>query len=155
MSLSSWFHDKWNGVKNAISPMINTVVSKVNGIIGNVKAGFTNVFGEGLVGIDETNAGTINDAVEEYIRTMEDCLASYNTKTDIGAGLKGDAKDAAEVFLEAIRDLMSAYVSNMRQSKHDLEEVLANYKAGSQNIAQQVTSDAEDIRSQAQSIHMD
>ncbi len=155
MSLQSSLGNIKSKIGNEITGTITNVKAKLSSILGNATTTITSVWDSGFVGIDEKNAGNIKDALENYIKGVEDVLASFNTITDIGSALKGDSAQAAEEFLSAIKELMNAYVTQMRQDARDFDEILANYQQGSSDIARQVTQNADDIRSEAEAIRLD
>lgn len=155
MSLQSSLGNIKSKIGNDITGTITSVKAKLSSILGNVTTSITSVLDGGFVGIDEKNAGEIKNALERYIEEIEGVLASFNTVTNIGAALKGESAQAAEEFLSAIKELMNAYVTQMRQDARDFDEILANYQQGSSDIANQVKQNAEDIRSEAEAIRLD
>lgn len=155
MSLQSSLGNISSAIGNDISGAINTISSKLNGILGNAKTQITSIWDGGFVGIDAKNAPMIAAALEKYISTIQDTLDRFNQITDIDRALKGASAEAAKEFLDAIKELMNAYVTQMRQDSKDLQEVIASYEQGSQDIARQVSQNAQDIRSEAEQIHLD
>lgn len=155
MSLQSSLGNIASAIGNDISGAINTISSRLNGILGNAKTQITSIWDGGFVGIDAKNAPMIAAALEKYISTIQDTLDRFNQITDIDRALKGASAEAAKEFLDAIKELMNAYVTQMRQDSKDLQEVIASYEQGSQDIARQVSQNAQDIRSEAEQIHLD
>ncbi len=155
MSLQSSLGNIASAIGNDISGAINTISSRLNGILGDAKTQITSIWDGGFVGIDAKNAPMIAAALEKYISTIQDTLDRFNQITDIDRALKGASAEAAKEFLDAIKELMNAYVTQMRQDSKDLQEVIASYEQGSQDIARQVSQNAQDIRSEAEQIHLD
>lgn len=155
MSLQSSLGNIASSIGNDIAGAVNSISAKLNGILGNAKSQITSIWDGGFVGIDMSNAPMIADALEKYISTIQSTLDKFNQITDIDRALKGASAEAAKEFLDAIKELMSAYVTQMRQDSRDLQEIMANYEHGSQDIAKQVSTNAQAIKAAAEEIRLD
>lgn len=58
-------------------------------------------------------------------------------------------------FIAAIKELLTAYVSTMKQEIEEADEAYQNFMQSGQSVAQDVNSAASEIRSNASSIRLD
>lgn len=124
-------------------------------LVGTTSASMGNMWSGGFVGMSESGMEQLKQAIETYCKEIEAIIDEFNEEGDIDNALKGEVNTAARDFIRAVKQLLQAYVSTMRQGKDEANEAWNNWKQASQDISQNVTSDAEQIRSNAKQIRID
>lgn len=155
MSVQSVVGNFTRGINDPISNIISGAKANFDGIIGTAQAQLGSFWSGGFVGMSESGMEQLKQAIETYCVEIEGIINDFNAEGDIDNALKGEVNVAARDFIRAVKELLKAYVSRMRQEKMDADTAWKNWQQASQEIGQSVTSDAEQIRSNAASIRID
>lgn len=155
MSVQSAIGNFTRGAQDTISDILTGAKTNFDGIVGTTSTALGSLWSGGFVGMSESGMEQLKQAIETYCTEIEAIINEFNEEGDIDNALKGDVNTAARDFIHAVKELLQAYVSRMRQEKIDADEAWNNWKQASQDISQNVTSDAEQIRSDAASIRID
>lgn len=108
-----------------------------------------------FVGISEQGFADLKTAFNTYINKMEDIINGFNEKGDIEIALRGDMQTQMVDYIASIKELLVAYVTQMRQNFDDMDAAYEAFKSGDTTIGQNVSSEASDIRSKAGTIRLD
>lgn len=154
-SLRSEFNNAVAGLDTTVTTTVQSLGAKFQNIVGSVSASLSSLWDGGVVGINTNNAGELKNALQTYCSDIEAQIDSFNAAANLEIALKGQMQQAATDFVQAVKNLLEAYVSTMRQSIKDLDAVIEAYTNADQSISNQVQSNASEIRSQAQAMRMD
>lgn len=155
MSIQSAVGNIVGNVGNDLQSIISGVRTNLQTIVGSVSTGLSNIWSGGFAGIDENNFETIKSALIEYCDSIEAHINEFNQASKLEVAYKGAIQDAADDFVRAIKDILSAYVSTMRRNIAEADTAFQNYKQAAQAIAQDIHSDAQAIRDDAQKIRIE
>jgi HPt (histidine-containing phosphotransfer) domain-containing protein len=155
MSLQSRVGDITRGVQDTINEALNQADSLFENIIGNATTALNNIWDGGFAGMSADGMESLKTALENYCKNIEAQIASFNEQGNLEIALKGEAQAAAVDFVGAVKQLLQAYVSRMRQEISEADEAYNNWIAASKGLASDVRSDADDIRSNAASVRLD
>lgn len=155
MSLKTFTENLGNGIANRVNQAVTHAKSAIGNIIGTAKASFTSIWDGGFAGISEQGIEELKNALKQYCAAIEDHIASFNTAVPTEGAFAGPIRDASVDYLESIKDLLKAYVSTMKVNLDDLDAAFAAYMKQSNELAANIRSDAESIRSQAAQIKLD
>lgn len=142
-------------VQDVLSSLITSAKTQVSNIVGSVTTSLSNIWDGGFTGMSEAGLAELKIQLTNYCQEIQDLIGGFDQTGDITAALKGDVQTAAYDFIAAIKVLLQAYVSTMKQEIDEIEEAYQNFLRSGQSISQDVKSDASDIRSNANSISLD
>lgn len=157
MSIQSGIGNITAGVGNAVDGGLAWASSRLESLVGTVKAGLGNIWGGGFAGIskDKIDADLI-PALERYCETIEDSINQFNADADVTSSFAGpELAPAVKDFVSAIKELLKAYVSTMRKEIASVNSAYEQYTTGSQSVASNVSTNAQDIRSAASEVRLD
>lgn len=155
MSIQSALGNIVSNVKNDLQTLLSGAKSKLQGIVGTISTSLSNIWDGGFAGINENELDTLKDALNNYCNNIDDIINGFDQTTNLDVAYKGAINEAANDFVDAVKEILTAYVSTMRRNIAEADTAFANYKQAAQSIAQDVKSDAADIRSEAQKIRLD
>ena len=155
MSVRSNLGNLSHSVQDTLSSVLATAKTQISNIVGSTSTGLSNVWSGGFTGMSESGINDLKTSLTSYCQEIQGLIDGFDQNGDITSALKGDAQVAASEFIDAIKKLLQAYVSTMKQEIAEVDEAYANFVAAAQSISQDVSSDASDIRSNASSISLD
>lgn len=155
MSIRSTVGNFTHSVQDNISSLLATAKTQVENIVGSTTTSLTNIWSGGFTGMSESGMAELKTQLSNYCQEIQDLIESFDQTGDITMALKGDVQTAAYDFIAAIKTLLQAYVSTMRQEIEEADEAYRNFMASGQSISQDVSDAASDIRSNANSIRLD
>lgn len=155
MSIRSTLGNITHNAEDFISNIFNGARTALENIVGNVSTSLSNIWSGGFVGMSESGIDELCSQIENYCQSIEAQIAQFDEKGNIENALKGDVQVAAADFIAAVKQLLQAYVSTMRQEIAESHEAYTNFVNSGKSIAQDVESAASDIRSNADSIKLD
>lgn len=143
------------GYDNFVTNNVNQGISSMENAVGTFVAGLTSIWDGGFVGINTNNVGEIRDAIKNYCNEIEAHIASFNENASLEVAVKGKMNDASQDFIRSVKELLEAYVSTMKASLTDLEVAVQAMETSDSDLSNQISSNAQDIRSAAQAIRID
>lgn len=155
MSLQSYVGDITHNIGTTVNDLLNQAQNGLKQINGAVQTSLSTIWSGGFAGISESGLQNVEKAIDIYISNVQAIINEFKPEGDIEIALKGAPHDAAVSFIASVKELLDAYVSTMRNEKNEMWEAFNNYQKAGQNISQQVTQDADQIRSNADSIKVD
>ena len=155
MSLQSVVGNTKVGAQNAISNILSTATSSIQNIIGNAKTGLSNIWSGGFAGMSESGMADLKTALKNYCDAIEAQINTFDEEGNISNAYKGNINNAAREYIRSIKELLNAYVTQMKANISEADEAYQNYMTGSESLSQSVSSDAESIRSEASKIRLD
>ena len=127
----------------------------VESVIGKIGMQFTQLWSGGFRGMSEQGIAELKTQITKYCESVQDVINSFDQTGDITSALKGEVQTAAYDFIAAIKELLQAYVSTMRQEIQEVQEAYDNFVKAGSSIASDVRSNADDVRSDAARISLD
>src|SRR5574344_77442 len=106
--LSRSFHD-------IISEALGKGNTIVNNTVGTVNTGFSNIWAGGFTGMSKSGMEELKTSLTTYVKEVQEIIDGFDQTGDITSALKGDVQTAAYDFIAAIKELLKAYVSLLRQ----------------------------------------
>lgn len=143
------------GVQDVLSSTLSSARVHLDNIIGTVTTGLSHVYDGGFTGMSESGLEELKIYLNNYCNEVQQLIDGFDQTGDITSALKGEVQTAAYDYIAAIKKLLQAYVSTMRQEIAEIDEAYRNFVTANQSISQNVTSAAEEIRSQATGIQLD
>ncbi len=155
MSIRSTIGNFSYSVKDVLSTTLTTARTQINNIVGTTTTSFSNLWDGGFTGMSESGIAELKTQLENYCQEIQSIINGFDQTGDITMALKGEVQTAAYDFIEAIKVLLQAYVSTMKQEIAEAEDAYRNFVSSGQSISQDVRDAASDIRSNASSISLD
>lgn len=155
MSIQSFVNNAWNSAGDFLSGLGNTISSKLENIVGSVSTKLSSIWSGGFTGISAEGVEEIKRALKTYCDGIEAEIATFNELAATETAYKGEIQVAAQEFIKATKEILQAYVSNMKVSIADADTAFQNYQAADKSVAQNVQADAQAVRQEAQSIRLD
>lgn len=155
MSIKSTIGGFIRDVQDNLSSILVTAKTQIEGIVGGIGASLSDIWSGGFTGMSEAGIAELKVQIGKYISDVQALIDGFDQTGDITSALKGDTQTAAYDFIAAIKKLLQAYVSTMKQELAEVDEAYTNFMASSQSIAQDVNEAASDIRSNASQISLD
>lgn len=142
---------------NSVEGGLTYAKSIINNITGTVSAALSNIWSGGFAGISKDAVeGVLIPAIESYCKRIEDKIAEFNAEADMSQTFAGtEMQAAAKDFVEAVKSLLQAYVSQMRLEISSVNKAYDAWEAGSSSVAATASENAEEIRRTAGSIKLD
>lgn len=155
MSIQSAVGNIERSVDNTLDTLISGARTSFENILGSLGTSLSNIWDGGFAGIDESNFPVLKEYITKYCSDIEAIISGFNEQARVEVAYKGSVQTASTDFIKAVKDILQAYVSTMKRNIADADLAFKNYAAGAQQISQNVTSDASDIRSEAAKIRLD
>lgn len=155
MSIRSFTGNVGASVRNSVETALNSVKARVSSVTSTVTTAASNVFSGGFVGINDTNIEELKTAIDNYCNTIEDAIAGFNAAAQTDAAYKGAIAEAVSGYILAIKEMLQAYVSQMRIELTNLDGYVAEYKQHVSSMVTDISADAQALRSEAASIKID
>ena len=105
--------------------------------------------------MSESGMAELKTQLQNYCSEIQAQIDQFDQTGDITGALKGEVQNAAYDFIAAIKTLLQAYVSTMKQEIAEADEAYQNFISAGQSISSDVQSAASDIRSNASNISLD
>ena len=155
MSLRNFAGNVAASIQNSVEIALNSVKSRVSSVTSTVTTAASNVFSGGFVGINESNISELKTAIDNYCNTIEDAIAGFNAAAQTDAAYKGAIAEGVSEYILSIKEMLQAYVSQMRIELTNLDQYVAAYKQHASSMATDISADAQALRSEATSIKID
>lgn len=154
MSINANIGDFTRTTSDFASNSLNSLQSALKNINGSVQTRLSTLWSGGFVGISLDGITVLQDALEKYIHRLEAIIEGFNPEGDISIALKGEPKEAAYMFIESIKSMLLAYISTLKGEIAEMKQAYDNFIVAGYNISNQVSQDAEQIRSSADQIRI-
>lgn len=132
----------------------STLKGKLEMIVGNAKMTFTIQYEGNFAGMDANGVSYLINAINNYITQAEAIMNDFGHNSLEGA-LAGKVKDALEEYINAIKDLLNAYITKFRINIEDLNKVQEAYTKANEELGQNMETDAADVKTLAKDINLD
>lgn len=125
---SSPLQRKWDDLTTSSSSLVNRITST----IGNYVAQYsTQLQGGDMAGINYETAAGINEAIETYIKKIEEDIQGVSDKAAESSrqGLRGQKmNDAIGEFVKGVKTAAYNHTTQLRQFQEILNQAIAAYK---------------------------
>ena len=101
------------------------------------------------------NVPEFHRAVDVYRDKIQGIIDKLVITPQTEGALKGEVANAALEYLAAVKDELKNYVSAIEFEKEEINKAQAEWEARAGEIAKEVTTDSDNIRSQSGSIILD
>lgn len=155
MNIRSTSGNILHNVQDNLSSALISGKTAIENIVGTATTSLSNIWGGGFTGMSKEGIEELKTSLNKYCQEIEELIGGFDQNGDITMALQGDTQTAAYDFIDAIKQLLQAYVSTMRQEIDEADEAYNNFAMSSQSISQDVESAAQDIRSNASQIRLD
>lgn len=155
MSIRSFVGNVANSVNNDLQSVMITAKTAIQNVVGSVETGISTLWSGGFAGIDEKHFDIIKSALNEYCNKIEAKINEFNQMNKLEVAYKGSIQVAADDFVGAVKDILTAYVTTMRRNIAESDTAFQNYKERAENIATDVINDAEQVRQEAKKVRLD
>lgn len=155
MSIRSVVNNTIGNVGDTIETLVTNAKSTISNIVGTATTGIGNLYSGGFVGMSREGMEQLNTAVENYCQTIEEAINEFNDEASRADAYAGEISDAVHEYVEGMKKMLSAYVSTMRKDQEEAAKAFNAFHSSEQSISQDVTSDAGDIKSNAESIRVE
>lgn len=155
MSIRSVANNTIGNAGDTIATLVNNAKSAISNIVGTASTGIGNLYSGGFVGMSREGMEQLNTAVENYCQTIEEAISEFNDEASRADAYAGEISDAVHEYVEGMKKMLSAYVSTMRTNQEEAANAFNTFHSSEQSISQDVTSDAGDIKSNAESIRVE
>lgn len=155
MSIQSAVGNITSNVTNDLQSLLITAKTNIQNIVGSVSTGLSAIWSGGFAGIDENNFEILKNALIKYCDDLDEHINGFNQEGRLQIAYKGAIQEAANEFVIAVKDILTAYVSTMRRNIAEADTAFQNYKQAAQSIAQDIRSDAQAVRDEASKIRIE
>ena len=142
-------------IQDKLASTLNAARTQMQNIVGSISTALSNLWSGGFTGMSEAGISELKTQLTRYCDEVQALISSFDQTGDITSALQGEPQQAAYEFIDAIKQLLQAYVSTMKQEIAEVDEAYNNFIASGQSISQDVRNSASDIRSNANSISLD
>ena len=157
MSIQSGLGNIASGAGNIGQSTLTWATGRIESIMGTVKTGLGSIWGGGFAGISEAKLNSdLIPAIEKYCETISNSINQFNAEADVTSSFAGpEVQAAVSEFVSSVKDLLTAYVSTMRQEIAAAQGAYQQYQSGAQSVGSSVSSTAQEIRGAASGIRLD
>lgn len=155
MSIQSTVGNIKHSVGDTVSTVVSQGKSRLESIINSTTTSFRNVWSGGFAGMSDTGIQELKNQLNKFCKEIDDLISSFDQEGDITQALKGDPQTAAYEFIDAVKKLLVAYVSQMRKEISEMDDAYASFVESGKSIASDVNAAAQDIRANAEAIKID
>lgn len=157
MSIRSSISNITHTTEDKLTSILTMGKTRLDNIVGKTTTALSvsNIWSGGFTGMSEDGIANLKSYLSTYCEDIQATIDGFDQTGDITSALRGDVQTAAYDFIDAIKKLLQAYVSTMRQEIDEADEAYKNYTSAAKSIAADTTSDASDIRKNADSIRLD
>ena len=155
MSIQSTVGNIKHNIGDNVSTVVSQGKSRLESIINSTTTSFRNVWSGGFAGMSDTGIQELKNQLNKFCKEIDDLISSFDQEGDITQALKGDPQTAAYEFIDAVKKLLVAYVSQMRKEISEMDDAYASFVESGKSIASDVNAAAQDIRANAEAIKID
>lgn len=155
MSIQSTVGNIKHSVGDTVSTVVSQGKSRLASIVNSTTTSFRNVWSGGFAGMSDTGIQELKNQLNKFCKEIDDLISSFDQEGDITQALKGDPQTAAYDFIDAVKKLLVAYVSQMRKEISEMDDAYASFVESGKSIASDVNAAAQDIRANAEAIKID
>lgn len=155
MSIKSEIQNITGFLGDSIDSVLNSATSKIENIIGTASTGLSNIYAGGFIGMSQSGMEALNTAIDKYCRTIEEAINAFNDEASRADAYKGEISEAVHAYVEAMKKLLSSYVSTMRKEQEEAILAYNQLHASEKSFAQDVQSDSSNIESDAANIRVE
>lgn len=137
--------------RNAVTVLRNTMQAA----IGEARSNWASLWDGGFVGIDANNIGVLTDEVNRIITRIDEIANNFNAEQQFDGALAGDAKLATQEYVEAVKELLKAFVSTYRNFIKLAEESAAAMTQGDTENAAAIRAARDEVQQRASEIRVD
>lgn len=117
--------------------------------------GAGSITGPTFVGMNANNVPQFHKAVDVYRDKIQSIIDRMVITPNTEGAFKGAVASAALEYLAAAKELLNKYVTAIDIEKEEIDKAQAEWEARAGEIAKEVISDSDDIRSQSGGIVLD
>lgn len=155
MSIRSTVGNFAFNVQDNISSVLTTTRSQIENIVGSTTTALSNVWSGGFVGMSQSGMDDLKTKLTDYCDGLQLAIDGFDQNGDITSALQGEVQTAAYDFIAAVKELLQAYVSTLKQEIAEADQAYNNFMSSGKSISQDVENAASDIRSNASQISLD
>lgn len=155
MSIQSTVGNIKHNIGDNVSTVVSQGKSRLASIVNSTTTSFRNVWSGGFAGMSDTGIQELKNQLNKFCKEIDDLISSFDQEGDITQALKGDPQTAAYDFIDAVKKLLVAYVSQMRKEISEMDDAYASFVESGKSIASDVNAAAQDIRANAEAIKID
>ena len=155
MSIQSTVGNIKHNIGDNVSTVVSQGKSRLASIVNSTTTSFRNVWTGGFAGMSDTGIQELKNQLNKFCKEIDDLISSFDQEGDITQALKGDPQTAAYEFIDAVKKLLVAYVSQMRKEISEMDDAYASFVESGKSIASDVNAAAQDIRANAEAIKID
>ena len=140
------------------SSFINDVAGKRTKKIqkeGKVFGKAVTTWNKDFAGISESGMKDLVTALGKYCDNIEKKIADFASEQKGIDAYQGKIRTSASDYIESIKAVLEAYVSTMRVFIKEAQDAYKRYAEAAGTLAQNVSSDAQAIKQEAQKIRLD
>lgn len=134
---------------------LKNATNKIKNITGNSKGYFNTLWDGGFAGISETGVADLKLALNNYASLIEEHIALFNASAYLDESLSGQISDAVNAYIEEIKGILKAFVSQIRVNVSDLDMAYDAYMSQSLELTKSIYYDNDDIRNVSKSINLE
>lgn len=155
MSIKSTVGNIQHDIGDTASTILTQGKSMLANIVNSTTTGFKSVWSGGFTGMSHDGFLELANQLNKFCDEIDDLISGFDQEGDITQALKGDPQTAAYNFIDVVKQLLVAYVSQMRRELGDMEKAYNSFIASGQSIAKDVNDAANEIKSNAEKIRLD
>lgn len=131
----------------ALSNITSGIKNKFDEIVGGLQAKVEGLFSGDVVGINTNEIPNMQNAIASYIEGLEAHLIEMKTNATTDEAFKGQYAGAITDFVAAVKDCCYAVISQLEAFSAQLDEVKVTYEERDQQLASDISSQADELRS--------
>lgn len=146
--------DIYNGVVNTANTVSNwgkgavdDVRSWANNLVSDVGAAISSSFNGDVVGINATKIPDMIQAIEDYIKRVNDHLNKIKEETSTANAMQGEYADATKVYVQTACEVCYRIVTQLRYFEDKLVAVQEAYTKKDETMASTISQAASEVNS--------
>lgn len=157
MSLQTTIGNISAGAENIGQAGLAWASGRLESALGTIKTGLGSIWDGGFIGISEERLNSeLIPEIQKYCEKIESTINQFNAEADVTAAFAGaDVQGPVSEFIGAVKEILAAYVSTMRQEIAAAQGAYQQYQSGARAVASNVAASAQEIRGAASGIRLD
>lgn len=155
IDIKNFFQNSVSGVGHTINTVISSRQTFFKNMIGETVANLSSLWDGGFVGINDSNRAAVYDAVKELVTNVGNVVNEFNSDQTLEGALQGPARVAAKDYIDAVKELLNAYVSSYNNFGNILQNAFSDTDSAHQDIASSTEDEVTRLRNEANNMKVE
>lgn len=131
--------DAAQGVGDRITSLVQGIQGYAGGLITSIQNGSP------FVGMNYEQIPNVRQAIREYVTAIQTAADELNTGADVTVGVRGEIVEATKSYVQAVKDVCDAYVSQLLAYSDKMQEYYEAYAKSDETLSGNVSQEATEL----------